>query len=270
MKSNSFLRWAGSKQQLVPELAKHWDKNKYHRYIEPFMGSAKLFFSLDVDNAILSDINHELIEVFNKIKKDPSPIFRILQTYEVSKDNYYSIRSLDPQKMGINQRVARFLYLNKLCFNGLYRTNSKGVFNVPYSGATRINYEQEFQVIKASAQKLQNAIIVHGDFECVVKSHVKAGDFVYLDPPYAVENRRIFKQYGPQTFGMEDMIRMKELLKHIDKVGATFLLSYAYCKEAIEIFGDWPSKKKFTQRNISGFAKYRRKAAEILVSNNFK
>lgn len=261
-----FLRWAGSKQKLIPHLQQYWGTG-HARYIEPFMGSAKLFFAISPEQAILSDANAFLVEVFNQVKKDPYPIFKILRSFKVSKTEYYKIRAIDPNTLGINQRVARFIYLNKLCFNGLYRTNLNGHFNVPFSGENSFDAAEEYEVLKKAAKKLTNVKIACSDFEKSVTNNVKPGDFVYLDPPYAVENRRIFRQYGPQTFGLDDLERLKYLLRYIDGKGAKFLLSYAYCREAIQIADEWLTEKRFTQRNIAGFSKYRRKAAEMLITN---
>lgn len=264
-KTRSFLRWAGSKQKLLPVLREYWTPS-FNRYLEPFMGSAHLFFHLDLISAILSDTNSHLIEVFNQIKKNPYPIYQILRSMEISSTEYYRIRSLNPAKLGINQRCARFLYLNRLCFNGLYRTNMQGNFNVPYSGEAP-NQLIDYSILKSAAEKLQSATIVHGDFETVILNYVKKGDFVYLDPPYAIENVRIFRQYGPQTFGLLDLLRLKDLLVEINRRKAKFLLSYAYSPEAIDLFSHWTQQETSTQRNISGFAKYRRKEKELLITN---
>ena len=266
MRSVGFLRWAGSKQKLIPQLKEYWG-NGHNRYIEPFMGSAKLFFSLDTEAAILSDTNKMLIETFTQVQKNPYAVYKVLKEFKVSREEYYRIRDLNPESLGINQRAARFIYLNRLCFNGLYRTNNSGKFNVPYSGENTLNLEEQINILREASKKLKSVKLICGDFEDVVKANVKKGDFVYLDPPYAVNNRRIFKQYGPQTFGIDDLKRLRNLLKLIESTGASFLLSYAYCKEATELFSNWSVKKTFTQRNISGFVEYRRKAAELLVSN---
>lgn len=262
----SFLRWAGSKRKLIPQLKEYWN-DEFSRYIEPFMGSAQLFFSITPEYAVLGDTNHHLIETYEQIKKNPYPIYKILQTFKKSKKEYYKIRATNPLSLGVNQRVARFIYLNKLCFNGLYRTNANGNFNVPFSFENTFDPDLEYEKLKKASKKLKHTKIICGDFDRVVRQNVKRGDFVYLDPPYAVANRRIFKQYGPQMFGLEDLRRLENLLHFIDEKNATFLLSYAYCKESIELFNKWDMKKKFIQRNISGFSEYRRKAAEVLITN---
>ena len=185
---------------------------------------------------------------------------------KVSKNEYYRIRSINPLSLGTNQRAARFIYLNQLCFNGIYRTNSQGEFNVPYSGENQLK-TFSLQVLTDVSKKLQNAKIYSNDFEVVVRRHLSKNDFVYLDPPFAVSNRRIFRQYGLNSFGLEDLARLNNLLDYIDKKGAKFLLSYAFCNESIALINNWNSRKLLVQRNVAGFSKFRRKSAELLISN---
>jgi len=261
----SFLRWAGSKQKIIPLLKEYWINNS-DRYFEPFMGSAQLFFFLAPQKAILNDINHELVQTYLQVQKNPYGIHNILREMKVSKNEYYRIRSINPLSLGTNQRAARFIYLNQLCFNGIYRTNSQGEFNVPYSGENQLK-TFSLQVLTDVSKKLQNAKIYSNDFEVVVRRHLSKNDFVYLDPPFAVSNRRIFRQYGLNSFGLEDLARLNNLLDYIDKKGAKFLLSYAFCNESIALINNWNSRKLLVQRNVAGFSKFRRKSAELLISN---
>lgn len=163
-------------------------------------------------------------------------------------------------------RAARFIFLNRFCFNGIYRTNEKGVFNVPYA-ASGTGELPSWHNFKLASRALRSSVILNTDFANIINEHVQSGDFVYLDPPYAVENRRIFRQYGPQTFGLEDLGRLRDSLKLIDERGANFVLSYASSPEARVYFKEWKSKKVYTQRNVAGFAKHRRMAAELIFTN---
>lgn len=260
-----FLRWAGSKRKLLPKLLEYWDI-KFDRYVEPFMGSACLFFAITPDDALLNDLNAELVEAFNAVKTNYSLVYDELRKLPLGKDAYYAIRDRIPGELGKYERAARFIYLNRYCFNGLYRTNSAGKFNVPYS-ATKTGTTPTKEALKGCSVALKGKEITSLDFETLLRRECKAGDFVYLDPPFAVSNRRIFKQYGPQNFGNEDILRLRECLEYLDSIGATFVLSYAYCKESIENFSDWTFRRVTTQRNISGFANNRRRAVEVLVSN---
>ncbi|WP_420886089.1 DNA adenine methylase [Candidatus Brocadia sinica] len=117
------------------------------------------------------------------------------------------------------------------------------------------------------SRTLKNAKLLNEDFQIILFNEARKGDFVYLDPPYAVKNRRIFRQYGPQTFGLEDIERLQNTLKILDKRRVKFVLSYALCKEAKSIFAGWNVRQVHTQRNISGFAKHRRRAIELIISN---
>jgi DNA adenine methylase len=265
MDARPLLRWAGSKRLIIPKLKAYWNDD-YKRYLEPFAGSAQLFFSIDPKRAILSDTNADLVNTYRTIQESPLKVYRKLENLPKGKKNYYAIRSLDKAKMGIIEQAARFIYLNRFCFNGLYRTNNAGVFNVPYSGY-KTGDIPSWESFSESALKLSKAKFVCSDFEKVLANNLREGDFVYLDPPYAVSNRRIFKQYNAQTFGLADLQRLSELTHHIDAIGANFVVSYAYCSEALNLFRDWNIQVISTQRYISGFGKFRKRAKELLVSN---
>jgi DNA adenine methylase len=263
--SAPFLRWAGSKRKLLPKLTPYWGGG-FARYLEPFAGSSALFFAIQPAKAVLSDTNAELIEALEEVRDAPAEIHRLVSSMEHTKAEYYRVRGLDKGSLDSQNRAARFIYLNRYCFNGLYRTNLAGHFNVPFasSGTGGI---PPLEVFQENSRRLRNAKLVCGDFDTVVREHVRAGDFVYLDPPYAVANRRIFRQYGPHTFGLDDLGKLKLLLEYLDNCGAYFLLSYADCKESRALGSSWYHRRVFTQRNIAGFHMHRRRAAETLITN---
>ena len=260
-----FLRWAGSKRKLLSRLAPYWG-NGHTRYIEPFMGSAAFFYAVNPSLAILSDINADLVSTFVSVRDDPRAVYNRLLDIPRGKRSYNRLRKQVPTCLDPLDRAARFIFLNRFCFNGIYRTNAKGAFNVPYA-KSKTGDIPPWDTFLAAAQPLQSAVIVCADFEEVVSNNVREGDFVYLDPPYAVRNRRVFRQYDPQTFGLDDLKRMDQTLQLIHKRNAKFVLSYAYSPESIEYFQNWERRKVFTQRNVSGFAKHRRMAAELIVTN---
>ena len=266
MSSKTFLRWAGSKKRLIPKLSPYWGVG-FRRYIEPFMGSAALFFALEPREAILSDINEELVETLCTVRDHPRAVYNRLIKLPKGESTYYRLRRLRSYELSTLDHAARFIYLNRFCFNGIYRTNQEGMFNVPYSSAKTGVLPTSSDLWKA-AKLLSNAKIFARDFEATL-SEVEEGDFVYMDPPFAVENRRIFRQYGPDTFGKDDLRRLAALLPAIDRAGATFVVSYALCSEALRAFRRWPIKRVRTQRSIAGFSEHRRNAVEILVSNRF-
>jgi len=230
------------------------------------MGSACVFFSISPPQALLSDLNSELIGTFDAVRKFPHEIYSILMSLPRDAETYYTMRKLEPSSLELIHRAARFLYLNRFCFNGLYRTNLKGEFNVPFASSKTGDFPS-WENFWSAAIKLQGVDLKCGDFSSVLSNEVRKGDFVYLDPPYAVKNKRIFRQYGPETFGLEDLARLSEILEKINSSGALFLLSYANCAEAKQLFSKWSSIEVEVQRNIAGFAKHRRMASELLVSN---
>jgi DNA adenine methylase len=260
-----FLRWAGSKRKLLPRLRAYWQPH-HKRYIEPFAGSAALFFEINPQKALLGDINADLVDMYHCVCRHPLAIHRALTRLRVGKRAYYQIRSQDPASLCPVARAARFIYLNRYCFNGLYRTNEQGAFNVPHSGS-RTGCLPSLSELRGVAKTLKRAKIIHADFQTTV-GLVRPGDFVYLDPPFAVSNRRVFRQYGPSSFGLDDLQRLAEALVEIDSRNATFLVSYAMCREALQAFKKWHVRRAFTLRSVAGFSPYRRKAVEILVTND--
>lgn len=258
-----FLRWAGSKRKLIPRLRKFWLDDKA-RYIEPFAGSACLFFSLGPQKAILGDNNAELINLYREVKKAPDEIHRRLVRIPRNSHTYYRWRAKNIAKLDKQTRALRFLYLNHNCFNGIYRTNSAGDFNVPFgSKLARYLTLDEFT---ACANALRSAKFVSGDFEKTLED-VGAGDFVYLDPPYALDTRRVFREYGEKAFNVQDVSRLATALTSISERGANFVVSYADCPQSRQLAKNWNSSKFSVRRHIAGFSDHRTSAYEWLITN---
>jgi DNA adenine methylase len=268
MKGNAqpFLRWAGSKKKQLPTLSRFWNSD-FTRYVEPFMGSACLFFEIQPKKAIITDLNHDLIRTFEAVRDHPQAVWNRISKIPLGKESYYNIRKKRLVDMNSVDAAASFIFLNRFCFNGLYRTNDAGIFNVPY-GSTGTGVIPTAGALRAVSKALLTCTIKCTDFEKTLKL-TERGDFVYLDPPYAVANRRVFRQYGPGSFGLEDLQRLADELAAMDHRGVKFLLSYALCPEAEQFFQSWPHKKIYIQRNIAGFASHRRREGELLVSNCF-
>lgn len=258
-----FLRWAGSKRKQLSRLAPFWSQ-KHRRYIEPFVGSACLFFELAPAVAILGDINPELIETYRVVRDEPERLFKRLCRIRRNAVTYHRFRNLDPNSLDPETRALRFLYLNRNCFNGIYRTNLRGEFNVPMGKRVGRYFSKE-ELLKCSAL-LQKATLVEGDFIQTLEG-IEAGDFVYLDPPYAVKSRRIFRQYDKGAFGTSDIPRLSNALAMIVRQKADFLVSYADCSEARRLAAEWYSVRFPVRRHIAGFASRRRDAYEWLISN---
>lgn len=258
-----FLRWAGSKRKQLSRLAPFWCPD-HERYVEPFAGSACLFFELAPKVAVLGDSNKELIEVYRVVRDEPERLYKRLCRIRRDLQTYRRWRSLKPESLDRETRALRLLYLNRNCFNGIFRTNRNGEFNVPMG--TRIGkYPSKDDLIDCS-RLLQRTTLVAGDFVKTLE-RVKAGDFVYLDPPYAVISRRIFREYGKKTFDTSDVPRLSESLTEIVRQSADFLVSYADSTEARALTRNWYSVRLPIRRHIAGFAGDRKMAYEWLISN---
>jgi len=258
------LRWAGSKKTLLPELRKHW-RDQGARYIEPFCGSACFFFDVEPGEALLNDINKELITTYRAVRAHPSNVIECLSRFPLDKHTYYATRQIDPATLSDIEVAARFLYLNRLCFNGIYRTNLKGQFNVPF-GLPKAPVKFDFDSIMRMSKLLARTSLLNCDFEEVLKE-VESGDFVYLDPPYAVAKRRIFAEYHPDSFSLLDIERLRAALVTLDRRGVHFVVSYADSAEGRLLVADWDARRIRTRRNVAGFAGHRRTAYELMASN---
>lgn len=258
-----FLRWAGSKRKQLARLSSFWS-NSHTGYVEPFAGSACLFFAIAPSSAVLGDSNRELIEVYRVVRDAPERLYRRLCRIGRDLETYNRWRALRPQSLDRDTRALRLLYLNRNCFNGIYRTNANGHFNVPM-GSKLSEYASKEDLLLCS-KLLSNIRLVAGDFTKTLE-HVKAGNFVYLDPPYAVNSRRIFCEYGKSVFDTSDISRFSEGLVSIRQAKADFLVSYADCREARALAAQWNSVRLPVRRNIAGFAGARRNAYEWLITN---
>ena len=258
------VRWAGSKRKLLPSLDLYWH-DRGQKYIEAFAGSACLFFHLRPAVAVLNDANQELVDAYRVLASQPILLHSTLCDLSVNREVYEWFRSTFVPRDSFEAAV-RFFYLNRFCFNGIYRTNKKGGFNVPFASYKTGDFPN-LRNWREAAGALKTAQLESDDFEVVVRRHVEKGDFVYLDPPYAVSNRRIFKQYSADEFGIEDLHRLRALMDYIDSIGATFVVSYALSKETSILSRGWKTQRKLAQRNVAGFSHHRRKAVEIIITN---
>ena len=229
------------------------------------MGSACLFFDLLPRRALLGDINSELIHCYEQVRAAPRSVCWHLSRFKINADFYYQLRAEDPVGLSPARRAARLIYLTRYCFNGLYRTNQAGQFNVPHGGSRTGNLPTYEQLAAASA-RLADVHLVCADFATTV-DQVRKGDFVYLDPPYWVRGKRRINQYGPNTFYHRDLARLDQALKTIDQRGAHFLLSYEDSEEANQIASSWHNAKVPVRRNVAGFARHRRVELELLATN---
>jgi len=229
------LRWAGSKSQVVRQLAA-FAPSDAKRYVEPFAGSACLFFHLGPQRALLADINGELITTYAVLVDDPLGVDVALQALgPADSKRYYEVRSLRPERLGSAARAARFLYLNRYCFNGLYRTNQLGDFNVPY-GALRSGQLPTLEQLETYATRLADAELETADYVETCRKVVE-GDFVYLDPPYAVKKEwRRGRHYTDDAFAVDDLAQLATVLGELNAIGLALGPGYSqaeHCRVGI-------------------------------------
>ena len=259
------IRWAGSKLQTVALLRKY-AQSTTGKYVEAFAGSAALFFDIEPRRAVLGDLNPDLIRAYRALRDDTSSVLSNLLELQPDEESYYAIRAKNPEELTASEAAARFFYLNRFCFNGLYRTNRAGRFNVPY-GHRKKNEMIVPSLLESAAVILKRAALINGDFDASLQE-ARCGDFVYLDPPYATGNsKKLFAEYLPDSFALSDLERLDRSLVSLDKRGARFVVSYADTPEAHEAFGAWNISFVSVRRNIAGFTGNRRRATEIFATN---
>ena len=260
-----FLRWAGSKRSLLPILQTFWTK-KHKRYIEPFAGSACLFFAIKPPKAILGDLNPELIATYIEVKYRIAAVLRELKKLRPANEREYKrLRAIDISTLTPPARAARFIYLNRFCFNGIYRTNLLGQFNVPYSGDRCGNVPSD-ELFKKCSKRLRRVRFINKDFATVL-THANKGDLVYMDPPFAVRARRIFREYDPSTFTHKDIARLRSWMERLDARNINFVVSYAESDEADVLRKGFSYEVVTVRRHIAGFAAHRALTNELLISN---
>jgi len=263
------VKWAGGKRQLIADLKNNLPK-KFNRYFEPFIGGGALFFNIQPENAYISDINPELINLYQVIKNDVYELIDDLKQHKNDEEYFYEIRNIDRngkyKKWSDVQKASRFIYMNRTCFNGLYRVNSKGEFNVPYGKYSNPRILDEINLLNCS-QLFQNTEIRHSDFSEIL-NHVQKGDFVYFDPPYAPLNETSsFTSYTKDGFGEDMQVKLKKLCDELDNMGVYFMLSNSDTKGINKLYKDYEIKKVLASRAINSVTSKRGKITEVLVRN---
>lgn len=263
------VKWVGGKRQLMFELLKNMPEN-YNRYFEPFIGGGALFFELQPDNAYISDLNEELINLYKVVRDNVEELITDLQKHDISKEYFIEIRNIDRTEEYKNwsnvKKASRFIYLNRTCFNGMYRVNSKGEFNVPFGRYKNPRILDENNLINCS-NLLQRTEIRHADFSEILKK-VKKGDFVYFDPPYVpLSETSSFTSYTKDGFDLDMHFKLRDVCDELDSMGIKFLLSNSDTKLVNELYENYNIKKVFASRQINANADGRGKITEVLVRN---
>lgn len=259
----SIFRWAGSKKKLINEL-KMASPTDYGRYIEPFLGSGVFYLHQDTKKAVLSDYNEHLIQAYAQVRDNPKSLWDKCVSIPSDKEAYYTVRALDPDALTEEDRAARFIYLNRYCFNGVYRTNLRGGFNVSRGeGSLGIPC---WEVFKAFSEKLQGCILEVSDFERVI-NNAESGDFIYLDPPYIDLSKRDRGEYGVGSFCFQDLERLASSSQGAAQRGCKVLISYRDCEVIKELFSNWRLFPLEVSRSVSCKTTRRQKAREIFLAS---
>jgi DNA adenine methylase len=270
-----YLKWAGGKRQLLSEIKKCFPRGiDNYTYYEPFIGAGAVFFSLRPKRAVINDFNTQLILTYTVIKKHVEELITLLKTYKNEKENYYAVRNLDrdPEKFNKltnTEKAARLIFLNKTCFNGLYRVNSRGAFNVPYGRYKNPVICEEMVLRNISHYLNDNEItILNNDFEYAVLSADK-NSFVYFDPPYHSPDKTNFTGYLAAGFGAEEQRRLRDLMITLTTRGVKCLLSSSdteYIRRLYDCdFFDIVSVR--AKRSINADSAGRGKVNEVLIKN---
>ena len=272
-----FVKWVGGKRQIISELLKNIPHN-FNNYFEPFVGGGALFFELynlgilKNKTFYLSDINEELINTYKVIRDYPNELIEELKEFKIkhNKEFYYQIRELDRSEnykdLDNITKAARFIYLNRTCFNGLYRVNKKGYFNVPIGSYKNPQIVNEENILAVSIT-LQNAIIKHCDYKEILK-YVTKNDFIYFDPPYYPINKTSnFTSYTQDNFLEKEQIELFDTFKSLSNKGCFVLESNSDTDFINNLYKEFIIEKVFANRAINSNGNKRGKITEVLIRN---
>lgn len=270
------LKWVGGKRQLIEDISPLIPK-QISTYVEPFVGGAAILFHLQPKKAIINDFNDELMNVYQVIKENPNGLIKILEKHKEanSEEYYYETRALDRmsdyENLSKEEKAGRILYLNKTCYNGLFRVNSSGQFNAPYGKYKNPAIVNDV-TIKAVSNYFNSANIkfLNGDYKEVLKG-LRKGTFVYFDPPYMpVSSSSNFTGYTENGFGYEKQVELRDECLKLNKRGIKFLQSNSYTPEILELYSDssvFTIKVVQAKRSINSKSDKRGEISEVLIYN---
>lgn len=265
-KAKPFLRWAGGKRWLLPQLSNLLTDHPINRYFEPFLGGGSVFFNIDFQQAFISDINTELINTYIEIRDNLESVVKILETFENTKESYYKIRD-SHYSHNKTYDAAKFIFLNQTSYNGLYRVNRQGYYNVPFG--YRQTYNIDLENLKLAQNKLKSSVICQGSFEAIEES-ISTGDTIFLDPPYTVShNKNGFIKYNQKLFTLDDQEKLSGLLDTIIERGAYYILTNGAHETIKKIFDKKYSTMLVLERQslLGGKNAKRIKIEEYLFTN---
>jgi DNA adenine methylase len=268
------VKWAGGKSRLLGELLTRVP-GQVRTYAEPFAGGAALFFALCEDaeagqrsfgRAVLADENAELIACYRAVKDDVDGVIRELRQYRYDRELFYATREQSTKGMRDTARAARLLFLNRTCFNGLWRVNASGRFNVPFGRYKNPRILDE-DGLRAASAALARAELVHGDFALATRA-LREGDFVYFDPPYQpVSKTASFTTYAAGGFGDEEQLRLVNEMRRLRELGVLVMLSNADTPETRALYADFPMYVVYAARSINSDTSKRGHTRELVVTS---
>lgn len=261
-----FLKWAGGKGQLLNQYLPYFPQ-AYNTYYEPFLGGGAVFFHLRPQQAVLTDINPELVNVYCCVRDRVEPLIQLLMHHQERHGDpyYYQVRAEVPENRVA--RAARLIYLNKTCFNGLYRVNSQGMFNVPIGRYQKPMICQP-DLLRAASRTLQGCQIAIKPFETVLEQADGEKDFVYFDPPYhPLSQTSNFTAYSQFTFGPQEQIRLRDTFTILAQRGVKVMLSNSDCPFIRELYQDFPIHAVVASRAINSNPQRRGKISELLITS---
>lgn len=261
-----FLNWAGGKRWLVSKYAAILDA-PCERFVEPFLGSGAVYFHLEPKKALLSDANPRLIEAFKAVRDAPAEVLEILKVHQHRHDAAYYYHVRDQRLRKSTTRAAQFIYLNRTCFNGLYRVNLEGRFNVPKGSKDAVLLPDDDFL--AWSELLRGAQLRSGDFADTI-GEAGPGDLVYVDPPYTVKhNMNNFVKYNEHIFSWADQVRLHDSLVAATERGARVILSNADHRSIRTLYrdSDWAKIKLGRYSRLAASSEHRRPTTELVISN---
>ncbi|QKQ73532.1 DNA adenine methylase [Nostoc sp. TCL240-02] len=261
-----FLKWAGGKSRLIQQYIPYFPKS-YKNYYEPFLGGGAIFFYLQPKTATLTDINAELINTYCCVRDRVEELISLLKEHKIrhNKDYYYSVRN-DSGGTDI-EKAARLIYLNKTCFNGLYRVNSQGKFNVPLGRYENPNICPDV-LLRTASEALSTSKIKHTNFIDVLNHATNSDDFIYFDPPYyPVSETSYFTAYSSYRFAEEQQVELKDVFEKLAERGVKVMLSNSDCEFIRNLYNSFNIHTISASRAINSNAKKRGKITELLVTS---
>ncbi len=266
------VKWVGGKKKVIDKYLDRYLPKEFNDFYEPFVGGGAMSFHLQNQKTFINDINNELITTYKIIQKKPNELIKLLDEYtsKHSEKFYYKLRSELP-KTDL-EIAARFIYLNKTCFNGIYRVNSSGIFNVPYNGVTKDKLRlYDYENIMNMSNFFQKSVSFKNEDYLSFLEHPTKGDFVFIDSPYDYEEGvKGFDSYNKNSFGQKNQILLAEMIKKLDKKGVKFMATNHSTKLIKELYKSFNLIEITTDRFINSDASNRKNGAVEVIITNYK